>query len=570
MRGYDREEVEDYDDYDMEDEYQDKYVVEEDGEEYEEEEEEEEEEIRQPTQEEVEYLGLRQRLKDNLRRKRKQSALASSQEKPPNDNFGCFFGPSQHVIAQRVIQESKSLLENQNLVSKMLSSNQSSKKNSASNSDGPKQAQHGQRLKPPNELRRKVEKLKVARDYSFLSDDTGVPAPAKNPPPRNVFAPTSEARSAQMLPKSKQQLSSSNNSGRNLQGIREERKPVPLKGQLHSKTGTYKSSSASKPNGMPMDSKKQIGVSSGMAPGRSGGVSNGKGSSRPVSASNGSGSSRPFGASNGSGPGRPVSASNGTRPGRPVAASNGTGPGRPVSASNGTGPGRPVAVSKGTGPGRPVAASNGTGPGRPVAARDGTRPSRPVGPSNGTGSGRPSGPKAVPSKMPIAKMEKKISAPTSRNLPPSVHKAPPSKVHSSESRLHLEQKRGIQERSKDKMMPQRPPPVSSKSQVNRPVKQVSSHSQMKSNVQRPKKRQISESERALMMVRNMFRTDRYANRDEDDVSDMEVGFDEIQIEEKRSAQIAKKEDLEQLRLIEEEERQERMMRMAKKRKLSQH
>lgn len=40
-------------------------------------------------------------------------------------SFGSFFGPSKPIISQRVIQESKSLLENQNLVSKMLSFNQS-------------------------------------------------------------------------------------------------------------------------------------------------------------------------------------------------------------------------------------------------------------------------------------------------------------------------------------------------------------------------------------------------------------------------------------------------------------
>ncbi|XP_039012501.1 protein SPT2 homolog isoform X2 [Hibiscus syriacus] len=493
MRGYDREEVEDYDDYDMEGEYQDEDVVEEYGDEYEEEEEEEEEETRQPTQEEVEYLELRQRLKDSIRRKRKQSALASSEKKLPYNNFGSFFGPSQPVIAQRVIHESKSLLENQNLVSKMLSTNQSSKKNPASNSTGPKQAQLGKVLKPPSELRRKVEKLKVARDYSFLSDDTGFPAPAKDPPPRNVSAPTSEVRSAQMLLKSKQPLSSNNNSARNLQGIRDERKSVPLKGQLQSKTGTYNTSSGSKPNGMSMDSKKQLGVSSG------------------------------------------------------------TWPGRPVGASSGTGPNRHAGASNGTGPVRPVGASNGTGPGRPIGA------------SNGTESGRPAGYKPVPSKMPIPKMEK-VSAPTSRSLPPSAHKAPPSRVHSSESRQQLEQKRGLQERNKDKMMPQRPL-VSSKPQLKKPVKQVSSHTQMKSNVQRPKKIALSEDEKALMMIRNMFHTDRYPVCDDDDVSDMEANWDEIMKEERRSAQIARKEDEEQLRLIEEEERRERM---AKKRKLSRH
>ncbi|KAA3457409.1 protein SPT2-like protein [Gossypium australe] len=530
MRGYDREEVEDYDDYDMEGEYQDEDVLEEDGDGYEEEEEEEEEEeTRQPTQEEVEYLELRQRLKESIRRKRKHGAVGSSQEKKlPYNNFGSFFGPSQPVIAQRVIQESKSLLENQNLVSKMLTSSQSSKKNSASDGARPRQGQHIRPPKPTSELRKKVEKLKVARDYSFLEDDRGVPAPAKGPPPRNVSAPTSEARSAQMFPKSKQALSSNSNSGRNSQGIRDERKSIPLKGQLQSKAGTLKSST-SKPNGMSMDSRKQHGVSNGMGPGR------------------------PGGASNGMGPGRPGGASN-MGPGRPGGASNGTGSSRPGGVSNGTGPGRPGGANSGSVPGRAGAASNGAGSGRPVGA------------SNGAGSGRPAGPKAVPSKMPIAKMEKKIPPPTSRNLPSSAHKAPPSKMHSSDSRQHLEQKRGLQERSKDKMMHQRPP-VSSKPQVNKPIKPVSSQSHMKPNVQRPKKKQLSEDEKALMMIRNMFHTDRYPVCDDDDVSDMEANWDEIMKEERRSAKIARQEDEEQLRLIEEEERRERMRRMAKKRKL---
>ncbi|XP_022775060.1 protein SPT2 homolog [Durio zibethinus] len=477
MRGYDREEVEDYDDYDMEGEYQDKDVEDEEGEEY------EEEEARQPTKEEMEYLELRQRLKDSIKRKRKQSAAAlSSQEKRlPYNNFGSFFGPSQPVIAQRVIQESKSLLENQNLVSKMLSSNQSSKKNSASNSAGPKLGQRGQAPKATSEHRKKAEKLKVARDYSFLSDNAEVPAPAKEPPPRNVSVPTSEARSAQMPPKSKQSLGS--NSGRNIQGIREERKPVPLNGQMH-KAGSYKSSSASKPYMISIDSRRQVGV------------------------------------------------------------------------NNGIGPGRPVSV-------------NGIGPGRPVGVSNGIKSGRPVGYSNGIEPVRPPGPKGVPSKVAIAKMERRISAPAARNLPPSAHKSHSSKMHLSGSKQQFELKKGSQECSKDKIMPQRPV-ISSKPQVKKPVGQVSSHSHSTSNVLRPKKKQLSEDEKALMMIRNMFHTDRYPVCDDDDDSDMEANWEEIMKEERRSAKIARKEDEEQLRLIEEEERRERMRRMAKKRKISQH
>lgn len=69
---------------------------------------------------------------------------------------------------------------------------------------------------------------------------------------------------------------------------------------------------------------------------------------------------------------------------------------------------------------------------------------------------------------------------------------------------------------------------------------------------------LSEDEEdPLAMIRSMFRYDpsKYAGRDDDD-SDMEADFATIEMEEQRSARIAKEEDDEQLRLIEEEERRE--------------
>ncbi|KAI0507262.1 hypothetical protein KFK09_013384 [Dendrobium nobile] len=61
------------------------------------------------------------------------------------------------------------------------------------------------------------------------------------------------------------------------------------------------------------------------------------------------------------------------------------------------------------------------------------------------------------------------------------------------------------------------------------------------------------------MIRNMFRYNpsKYANADGDD-KDMEADFSQIEREERRSSQIARKEDEEQLRLIEEDERRERI------------
>ncbi|XP_022879821.1 uncharacterized protein LOC111397234 [Olea europaea var. sylvestris] len=133
MVGYDRDEYEDLDEYEEDDE---KY--EEEG--Y------EEEETHQPTQEALEYLELRQRLKETYRKKMKKqlgTANPSSSEKTNavrKDNFGSFFGPSQPVIASRVIQESKSLLENPNLAARISKSNTSmqANKNSASATAGSK------------------------------------------------------------------------------------------------------------------------------------------------------------------------------------------------------------------------------------------------------------------------------------------------------------------------------------------------------------------------------------------------------------------------------------------------
>ncbi|XP_019098348.1 PREDICTED: uncharacterized protein LOC104774002 [Camelina sativa] len=93
------------------------------------EEDEEEEEERQPPKEELEYLELREKMKETMwKNLRKGSANAqSSQErrrKLPYKDFGSFFGPSQPVISSRVIQESKSLLENELRTAKMSNSSQ--------------------------------------------------------------------------------------------------------------------------------------------------------------------------------------------------------------------------------------------------------------------------------------------------------------------------------------------------------------------------------------------------------------------------------------------------------------
>ncbi|CAL5421703.1 unnamed protein product [Camellia sinensis] len=479
MRGYDRDDYEDLDEY------------EEDGDKQEEEgigEGEYEEEPPQTTQEELEYLELRQRLKEGIRKQMKKesgSALANSQEKKkrlPFDNFGSFFGPSQPVIAQRVIEESKSFLENQHLTAKVSKSHHDvgtiKKKSFASTTGGSKSQVPNHRPKVVNQVKMKVQKLKDMRDYSFLvSDDAALPAPAKDPPIRNVAVTNSgvfffwgdveDARSAQVPPKSKQW---STNTARQFPNSCE-RKPVSTSSQMHPKAGSHKSTSTSKPILTAVYSRKQLGN------------------------------------------------------------------------------------------------NNGSGPGRPL------------------------GPKCLPSKVPAAATERRVSASgskSSRSSTPSVHKPPSSKLHLSAPKQPsvpkqpLELKKAIQGSSKGKMLPKQPVPFS-KPQINKPLVRPPSRPTVRED--RPKKQPVrpyfdddededdddDEGGRAISMIRSMFRynPNKFAKRDYDDDSDMEANFDDIMKEENRSARIARKEDEEELRKIEEEERRERLRKEAKKRKLGQ-
>ncbi|XP_052196115.1 probable starch synthase 4, chloroplastic/amyloplastic [Diospyros lotus] len=259
MQGYDRDGYEDFSEYEED--------VEEEGEE----EYEEEEEAPQPTQEELEYLELRQQLKDSFRKQIKKesgSSHVNSQEKKkklPYENFGSFFGPSKPVIAQRVIQESKSLLENHHMAAKVAKPYHEKSKSSSSTTTGSKSQVRDHRPKAVNELKTKVQKLKDTRDYSFLlSDDAQIPAPTKDHPSRNFPARNSEARSTQVPARSKQSLT---NTGRQVPNGREERKPLSTSSQMLPKSGPPRTP-ASKPIQKAFDPRKQIGNSNGSGPGR--------------------------------------------------------------------------------------------------------------------------------------------------------------------------------------------------------------------------------------------------------------------------------------------------------------
>ncbi|PIA38584.1 hypothetical protein AQUCO_02700059v1 [Aquilegia coerulea] len=258
MRGYANDE--DLDEY------------EEDGEE--EEEYEEEEEERKPTEDELKFLEIRQKFKEALRLKNKKemgSSLGNSRDKSrrlPNDNYGSFFGPSQPVIAQRVIEESKSLLENRNLAARISNSGYGLSKRAPASTNSERRPVA--REPPPrviHESKMKAQKLKNNRDYSFLlSEDSELPVPKKEPVSRNVSVPNSDARLAQAQHKSRQTMS---NHSKPFSNGREERRSVPTHRQMQTKSAPHQMASGSKRPNMPLaDSRKQLGGNSGTGPGR--------------------------------------------------------------------------------------------------------------------------------------------------------------------------------------------------------------------------------------------------------------------------------------------------------------
>lgn len=453
MARYNGDDYEDLDEYEEEGEEQEEEGIGEDNyEEQEEEEEEGEEEAPRHTQEELEYLDLRQQLKESFRKKMKKesgSSRANTEEmKFPYSNFGSFFGPSKPVIAQRVIQESKSLLENQHLAAKVSRPHHDKNRSSTSTAAGSKAQAHDHRPKE-NKVKVNAQTLKQTRDYSFLLDDAELPGPTKDPPPRPVSVPNSEARSAQVPPYGKQSLNKTVGQVPNSRG---ERKSMSTGSQMHPKAGSHKLTSASRPILTSVQHRKKLGN------------------------------------------------------------------------------------------------SNGSGPGRPL------------------------GPEDLAAKKRAAAPERRVPTAVAKSSTHSAQKPPSSKLHPSASKQpsilkkHRDQKNEFQKYTKEKVL--------QKPQMNRPPAKISSRPTLRDD--RPKKKAVrqdsdQEDDGAIRsMIHNIFRynPNRYAGRDEDD-SDMEANFDEILMEEKRSARLARQEDEEELRKIEEEERREKLRQQAKKRKLSQ-
>ncbi|CAN6279466.1 unnamed protein product [Urochloa humidicola] len=188
-----QKELEDDIDEEVEEEYKQVEEVEVEAEE------EEEEEEAPAGQQEI--LSLRERLKEEIRRKNAAMAAGTCKAAcssfvnqimmpPAKDRYGTFFGPAKPVLARRVIEEgcSSIMIERQNVPSRK-GAQLVSKVQSGT-------VENLQKPKFVSEEKRKVDALRENRDYSSLfSDDADTPQPTNaqpdNRPP--LLVPKSES-----------------------------------------------------------------------------------------------------------------------------------------------------------------------------------------------------------------------------------------------------------------------------------------------------------------------------------------------------------------------------------------
>ncbi|ANM61464.1 SPT2 chromatin protein [Arabidopsis thaliana] len=560
MHGYE-------DDLDEEAGYDDYYSGDED--EYEDEEEEDEE----PPKEELEFLESRQKLKESIRKKMGNGSAnaQSSQErrrKLPYNDFGSFFGPSRPVISSRVIQESKSLLENE--LRKMSNSSQTKKRPVPTNGSGSKNVSQEKRPKVVNEVRRKVETLKDTRDYSFLfSDDAELPVPKKESLSRSGSFPNSEARSAQLSSRPKQ---SSGINGRTAHSPhREEKRPVSANGHSRpSSSGSQMNHSRPSSSGSKMNHSRPATSGSQMPnsrPASSGSQMQSRavsGSGRPASSGSQMQNSRPQNS-------RPASAGSQMQQ-RPASSGSqrpaSSGSQRPGSSTNRQAPMRPP----GSGSTMNGQSANRNGQ---LNSRSDSRRSAPakvpvdhrkqMSSSNGVGPGRSAtNARPLPSK---SSLERKPSISAGKSSLQSPQRPSSSRPMSSDPRQRVvEQRKVSRDMATPRMIPKQSAPTSkhqmmSKPALKRPPSRDIDHER---RLLKKKKPARSEDQEAFDMLRQLLPPKRFSRYDDDDIN-MEAGFEDIQKEERRSARIAREEDERELKLLEEEERRERLK---KNRKLS--
>ncbi|CAN6268852.1 unnamed protein product [Urochloa humidicola] len=524
----------------MEDEYEDEYY---DQDEYEEDgsgagdgyvEEEE------PLEGQKEILELRERLKEQIRRKAKAAAASaagrsssSNDRIPPTreNKFGSFFGPSKPVISRRVIEERKSLKELHSTISRdPRPSGVHRDMPSSSKVQNKVNGHHHHKPKMVNEVKRKAEALKDNRDYSFLlSDDADLSSsPKEKPAARSSFTQKADREVLQSAAKSKalasqparlpngygskNTLSSQRHAEGRADSMRKEgfsnreRRMNNIVRNGSSQASTSKITSQKLPTSGPTASRHP---SRDLNDPRKGNVASRHEIDRPKSSQ--SQRMQPAGQ-------RPQVSSHGQRQQQLMQQR------QQQSLQNR----RPQQVSQSQRPQQSLQSQ------RTQQSLQSQRPQQ------------------------SSHVQKLQSSQTHRPQSQSNRSQPLQGQRPLSSQGQHSEQRRVQANDRVKQVERqiRPP---SKPMPSRPI---SSNGLRDDHAKRKPvaKRRFDEDDDEddpLAMIRNMFGYDprKYVGRDEDD-SDMEADFATIEREEKRSARIARQEDEEQLRLIEEEERRE--------------
>ncbi|XP_006664857.1 mediator of RNA polymerase II transcription subunit 15-like [Oryza brachyantha] len=527
----------------MEDGYEDEYYSE-DG--YEEEGsgagEEYAEEDDEPPEGQQEFLQIRERLKEQIRRKA-QAASAStagrssySQDRKPPSNFGSFFGPSKPVISQRVIEERKSLKELQSTASVPRDRRPSGKEIPSSSKVQSKTNGLHHKQKIVNEAKRKAEALKDNRDYSFLlSNDADISSsPMEKPAARSSLTQKSDRELTHSASKSRAptgQTARSNgyglkntpstqrhaecrvDSNRKVAGANRERAVLLDNGRMHSvvrngssQATTSKAASQKLPSKGPIANRPPIKSVNDQS------LRTNHPASKQLLSQNG----RPQSSQSQ----RMQSTSHSQRPHQPVQSQ------RPQQSLQGR---------------RPQQSPQNT---RPQLMSQSQRPQQSLQRQRPQVSSQNERLQSSERQRPNSQSYRPQSSQGQRPLSSHSHYSEQRRVQANDRVKSVER----QIRPPSKPMPSRPIPSNGMRDV---------HAKKKQPVKRRFNDLSDDEEDPLAMIRSMFRYDpsKYAGRDDDD-SDMEADFATIEMEEKRSARIAKAEDDEQLRLIEEEERRE--------------
>uniref|UniRef100_A0ACD5V9C2 Uncharacterized protein n=1 Tax=Avena sativa TaxID=4498 RepID=A0ACD5V9C2_AVESA len=571
MRGY---EYETHNGYRRaaEDEYEDEYYsqdeYEDEGSGYVEEEEE------APPEGQQEFLQIRERLKEEIRQKAlgvgasKAAGRSSSSHdrRPPPANFGSFFGPSKPVISQRVIEERKSMKEIQNTVPR---DRRPPGKDIPSSSRVPAKTNgFPQKKKIVNEVKKKAEALKDNRDYSFLlSDDADIPSPPRE---KSAARPALTQKSDRELQHSavknrapvSQPARLSNGYGSNMSTQRQSEKQLESKrkevvpsrereravdnGRMHSvdRNGSSQAS-GSKAASQKFPSKGHIANKPSMKEVNEQSLRKDQLARKQILSPNGrpqsSQSQRMQSASHGQ---RPQQSSQSQRPQQSSQSQ------RPQHSSQSQ---RPQHSSQSQRPQQSLQSQ------RPQQSSQSQRPqqsSQSQRPQQSSLSQRPQ--QSSLSQRPQQSLQRQrppqssqLQSSQSQRQPPQGYRPqqPLQRQRPLSTQAHYPEQRRVQANDR------------SRSAERQPSRQVSANG---IRDDRAKKKQlgkrrfndeIEDEEDPMAMIRNMFGYDpsRYAGRDDDD-SDMEADFATIEMEEKRSARIARQEDDEELRRIEEEER----------------